>query len=349
MTLTVAVTDNIADAAALAPQWERLRAVGASAIYTSPAWCLTAWKAFPDLGSPRLVTVVNNGTLLGLLPLTWDGSGTGDSLSWAGWPLGDEHDARIGPACRQDEVAAALLNGVAAASGAATTPRLPDVRSASVLTMVAGSQAGCPAPILQLREPDSQFGPFACLPGWSRDRRRRLRSARRRLADTGTVEVERITEPSRLADALPRFVTARIDAWRQRGRLGELPVMDRHACFPDFITAVACELGAHGQCYLAAISVDGDPVAQSLLFRARGADLLYMSSYRPDMARFGPSHLLLAEIAAAAVADGVRVIELGRGDEPYKFGLGADRRYLRDLLPHRLGEHIRALLVPSPV
>lgn len=63
-----------------------------------------------------------------------------------------------------------------------------------------------------------------------------------------------------------------------------------------------------------------------------------MSTYRPDVTRYGPSHLLLAEIAAAAVAEGVRIIELGRGDEPYKFDLGAERRYLCDLLPRRLGE-----------
>lgn len=49
--------------------------------------------------------------------------------------------------------------------------------------------------------------------------------------------------------------------------------------------------------------------------------------------------MLLAEIAAATAAEGVRIIELGRGDEPYKFDLGTERRYLRDLLPRRLGQH----------
>lgn len=338
MTLAVTVTDSIAEAGALAPRWQRLPAAGASAIYTSSAWCLMAWKAFPDLGPPRLVTVMDSGTLLGLLPLTSESNGNG--LSWAGWPLGDEHDARIGPsACRQEEIAAALLYGAATATSAGTTPRLPDVRSASVLTRVAGSRPGSPAPILRLGEPDTPFGPLACIPGWSRDRRRQLRSARRRLAEAGTVAFERISEPAQLAAALPRFVEARLAAWRHRGRLEELPAMDRHVNFPDFIASVASELSSRDQCYLAVISLDGDPVAQSLLFRTLGADLLYMSTYRPDATRYGPSHLLLAEIAAAAVAEGVRVIELGRGDEPYKFDLGAERRYLRDLLPRRLGEH----------
>jgi CelD/BcsL family acetyltransferase involved in cellulose biosynthesis len=101
MTLTVSITDSFAEAWALAPRWQRLPAAGASAIYTSSAWCLKAWQAFPDLGPPRLVTVMERGTLLGLLPLTAASDGTG--LSWAGWPLGDEHDARIGPAGRREE------------------------------------------------------------------------------------------------------------------------------------------------------------------------------------------------------------------------------------------------------
>jgi CelD/BcsL family acetyltransferase involved in cellulose biosynthesis len=65
------------------------------------------------------------------------------------------------------------------------------------------------------------------------------------------------------------------------------------------------------------------------------------------MARYGPSHLLLAEVAAAAFTEGVRVIELGRGDEPYKFDLGAQQRYLRDLLPQRLDKQGRPVLVRS--
>lgn len=57
-----------------------------------------------------------------------------------------------------------------------------------------------------------------------------------------------------------------------------------------------------------------------------------MSAFDPELAVYCPSHLLLAEAAANAVADGVDMIEMGRGDEPYKFDLGASRRYLRDLV-----------------
>lgn len=345
MTPTIAVTDNLADARKLAPRWRRLAAGGASAIYTSPEWCLAAWNAFPDLGPPHLATLTDGRTLLGLLPLT---SGSNDNhLNWAGWPLGDEHDARMNTRYHPEEIAAALLRGVAAAAGADTTPGLTEVRSAAVLTRVVRSRPGCPAPVLRLSEPDAEFGPLACVPGWSRDRRRGLRATRRHLDEAGSVTFERVSGPARLSASLPPFVAARLAAWSNRGRLDELPEMDRHVRFPDFITEVATGLSSRGLCYLAVLSLDGDAVAQSLLFRTSGADLLYMSTYRHEMARYSPSHLLLAEIAAAAFTEGVRVIELGRGDESYKFDLGAEQRHLRDLLPQRLDKLERPVLVRS--
>jgi CelD/BcsL family acetyltransferase involved in cellulose biosynthesis len=334
VTVAIVIADTVPKAEALAPQWRQLPAAGASSIYTSPAWCLAAWRSFPDLGPPRLVAVRSGEMLLGVMPLT---AGS-NSLSWAGWPLGDEHDARVPTGSLVDEVAAALLYGAASVSLSGDTPELADVRADGVLTRAVASRPGCPAPILQLRDPDAEFGTLACVPGWSRDRRRGLRSARRRLAETGAVTFERVTEPDKLASALPVFVKARLAAWRHRNRLDELPTMDRHINFPNFLADVGRELGSSGQCYLAVLSLDGEPIAQSLLFRTAEADLLYMSTYRAEMGRYGPSHLLLSEIASAAVRDGRRIIELGRGDEPYKFDLGAEQRHLRDLLPQRISD-----------
>jgi CelD/BcsL family acetyltransferase involved in cellulose biosynthesis len=108
--------------------------------------------------------------------------------------------------------------------------------------------------------------------------------------------------------------------------------MDRHPRFPEFFADAGRGLAASRRCLLVRLDLDGESLAEGLFFRSPGADLLYMSSYQPKAARFGPSHLLLAEAARMAMAEGVRVVELGRGDEPYKFGLGAQPRYLRDVI-----------------
>jgi CelD/BcsL family acetyltransferase involved in cellulose biosynthesis len=108
--------------------------------------------------------------------------------------------------------------------------------------------------------------------------------------------------------------------------------MDRHPRFPGFLADAGRGLAAEGRCLLTRLDLNGESLAQALFFRSPGADLLYMSTYQPKAARYGTSHLLVAEAARMAVAEGVRVVELGRGDEPYKFVLGAQPRYLCDVI-----------------
>lgn len=185
---------------------------------------------------------------------------------------------------------------------------------------------------MRLSDPDEDFGALGCLPGWSRKQRRTLRSARRRLEESGTVTVQRLTNQATLTTTLPAFARIRLASWAARGRLRELPVMDRHPAFPEFLAEAGSSLAAEGRCLLIRLNLDGEPLAQALFFRALGADLLYMSTYQPAAARYSPSHLLLAEASHLAVAGGVRVLELGRGDEPYKFSLGAHSRHLRNII-----------------
>ncbi len=319
---------SVDEAQDAAEQWGRLHASGASDIFTSPAWCLAGWRAFPDLGTPLLLIALDGaGAFLGALPLTNGALGP----TWAGSPLGDEHDLRV----RRDQpasgVVSALLRSVPRVPGPGTTV-LTEVRPGGLLTGAAISRPGCPAPVLQLNDPDPEFGALGCLPGWSRERRRTLRSARRRLEDTGRITMQRLADHAALTDTLPAFVRMRLASWAARGRLGELPTMDRHPGLPEFLADVGSSLATEGRCLLGRLNLDDEPLAQALFFRSPGADLLYMSTYRPAAARYSPSHLLLAEAAQMAIADGIRVIELGRGDEPYKFTLGAQTRYLRNVV-----------------
>lgn len=323
---------SVDEAQDVAQEWGHLHAEGASDIFTSPAWCLAGWRVFPDLGAPLLLIATDSaGMLLGALPLTSGPNGP----TWAASPLGDEHDIRVHRGRPEPEVVSALVRSVPHVTGGGETV-LADVRPGGVLARAAGSRWGCPAPIVQLADPDEEFGALACLPGWSRKRRRTLRSARRHLERSGQLSVVRLTDPVPLAAALPVFARARVASWASRGRLAELPAMDRHPRFPEFLAEAGRGLAVERGCLLTRLDLDGESLAQALFFRSAGADLLYMSTYQPTVARYGPSHLLLAEAVRMAAAEGVSVVELGRGDEPYKFVLGAQPRYLRDvvLAPH---------------
>lgn len=327
MTRVVAI-GSLAEAHAVADEWGDVSAAGASDIFTSPAWCLAGWRAFPELGPPLLLLAFDNSeALCGALPLTAGPRGP----AWVASPLGDEHDLRIRPDSPIRTVGSALLGSVPRTSGGGDVS-LTDVRPEGILAGLASSRGGCPAPYVRLRESDAEFGVLGCLPGWSRERRRTLRSARRRLTTVGDLSIQRITEPRALAGVLPSFSRSRLNAWELRGRLTELPAMDRHPRFPEFLAEAGSALAAQGRCLLLRLLLDGEPLAQALYFRSSQADLLYMSTYDPVMARCSPSHLLLAEAAHLAVADGVRIIELGRGDELYKFTLGAEPRHLCDVV-----------------
>lgn len=325
--IRVIALGSLTEAHAVAQEWGRLHAEGASGIFTSPAWCLAAWRAFPDLGAPLLLIAVDSaGNFHGALPLTRSAQGP----TWPASPLGDEHDVRVGPDLPVSTVVSALLRSVPHFAGG--DQLLTDIRPDGLLTRIARSLRGCPAPFVRLRDPDEEFDALGCLPGWSRKRRRALRSARRRLEDCGKLTVQRLVDSASLGAVLPTFARSRLAAWEQRGRLSELPVMDRHLHFPEFLADAGSRLATEGRCLLACLHLDGEPIAQALYFRSPGADLLYMSTYQPMMAQYSPSHVLLSEAVRVAVAEGVQTLELGRGDEDYKFALGAEVRYLQDVV-----------------
>lgn len=214
---------TVAEAAAYGPVGERLPAAGASEIFTSPAWCLAAWTFLPDLGRPHLLVATTDDGPLGFLPLTAGPSG----LSWAGSPLGDEHDARLRPGPASPRTAARLVQEIICHSPSADA-LLTEVRPTGALVDVADSRPGASAPILRLREPDPVSGALACIPGWSRSRLRELRRLRRGCERLGKLTVTRLTDPAQLQETISDFVAARLAAWKAHGRYDELPVMDRH-------------------------------------------------------------------------------------------------------------------------
>jgi CelD/BcsL family acetyltransferase involved in cellulose biosynthesis len=310
------------------PQWERLSAGGASSIYTSPAWCLAAWRHFPRLGSPFLLTVMDeDGRLTGLLPLTKNERG----LFCAGSPLGDEHDLRTGHSPQGRQAISVLVDELKRQHQDGVPVLLSDLRPGGILARNAPTRPGCPAPILQLRDPDCESGRLARLPGWSRKRLKSLQRAHRRLAELGPVTLILERDPETLRSLLPVFVKTRLAAWQHRDRLDELPEMDRHPCLPAFIKDVGQTLAKKNRCFLAQLLVNEHPVAQALYFQTDRTALLYMTTYEPEAAKYSPSHLLFSAVAGEATREGFRVIELGRGDEAYKFDLGAQPRYLREL------------------
>lgn len=320
----VVVVRDVRQAEALASAWRACRAAGASEIFTAPEWCLPAWRLFPELGAPRLYVARNrHGDIVGAVPLTESTGG----ITFAGTPLGDEHDFRVLPGHGSRTVARALAEAVLEDAPAT---HLTDVRPGGVLASVAAeTHPGTPSPVIRLHHPaDPQFGALSYVPGWSTSRRKSLHRLRRRLAEQGQITFTTVSDAGTVSTLVPHILQCRLDAWRQRGRLLELPELDRNPVCGDFLGHVGAQLAAMGKFFVAQLCVNTTPIAQNLCFRASDSVLIYMTAFDPQYGRFSPSHLLLADLAHHCRSEGTHVLEYGRGDEPYKFSHGAEDRHL---------------------
>jgi CelD/BcsL family acetyltransferase involved in cellulose biosynthesis len=79
------------------------------------------------------------------------------------------------------------------------------------------------------------------------------------------------------------------------------------------------------------LTAGGRPVAGSFAYEDEEGYYLYNSAYEPDAAAASPGVMLLWCLIHRAVADGRVVFDFLKGDETYKFRLGAEPRPLYEL------------------
>ena len=73
---------------------------------------------------------------------------------------------------------------------------------------------------------------------------------------------------------------------------------------------------------------DGRPVAASFAFEHEGGYYLYNSAYDPDAAHASPGIVLLTALIERSIDAGLRRFDFLKGDETYKYRLGAEARPL---------------------
>jgi CelD/BcsL family acetyltransferase involved in cellulose biosynthesis len=121
--------------------------------------------------------------------------------------------------------------------------------------------------------------------------------------------------------ALPEFLRVREARLRAKGRpLDGMPI--------SLIDAVVPRLAAAGSCAFADLRIDGRMVARDLYLLDPPVALLWLRALDIGWRRVPCGHLLLRSTAQELAADGYDVLDLGTGDEPYKFVFGAQRRAL---------------------
>jgi CelD/BcsL family acetyltransferase involved in cellulose biosynthesis len=179
-------------------------------------------------------------------------------------------------------------------------------------------------------EEDEEVSPYIELPGdWetylatlNKKNRHELRRKRRRLEDAGGWTIAE-TSLETLATDLETFfdLHARSSRAKHDFLTEDIKVFFRHICR---------HLQEARLLSLRTLVHNDRPLAAVLGFVHRGKLLLYNSGYDPAENAVSPGFVLMTEEVRLAIADGLSEVDFLRGDEKYKYDLGAkDRRLVR--------------------
>ena len=153
--------------------------------------------------------------------------------------------------------------------------------------------------------------------------RHELRRKLRRISDGRAIERENLTTPTDVQAALPEFMRL----YRQ-STVAKDNFMN--PAYEKFFYALATNFAKLQMLNLTFLNVDGQRLAASLAFISAGQLYLYNSGFSTQHRHIAPGLMNHALNIKAAIQSGIRVFDFMRGDEPYKYHLGAtDRNILK--------------------
>ena len=304
------------DPATLQDLWSELaRRRARPTLFLTPEWIAVARS-----GDRRAQITVSIDQSRGIAALARDDDGT---IAFAGGEFTDEKDVVAAPG---DARAVALALGRWIVEERAPRALLDDVpESAPTADGLASSLAGAG---YDVRVERLVTAPRLALPrdfetyvqSLTKKERHELRRKMRRLESGRRVAFRFAAESERQA-VLDRFVALHR---RSRGEKAEFMTSRTERFFRD----VADVTAARGWLRLGVLSVDGDDAAVLFAFAYEGTLSLYNAAYDPALAGLSVGIVAHANAIRSAIADGLHTYDLLRGDEPYKYDLGADDHWL---------------------
>ena len=311
--------------AEIAPVWSALSLDRRPpSIFLSPEWIGTIRAHEPS--SP--ITLSIGTPIRGVAALAREADGT---ITFSGGQLSDEQDVLAAPGTEAD-VAAAVAGWVAA-------QRPPRVRLEFVpeerptLDAFDAALSGAGYRVTRNRQ---MVSPVLALPGsydeyvgsLGKKERHELRRKVRRLEGAGTASFRFASEGER-GTVLDRFFELhRLSRGEKAGFM--TPEVER------FFRDTADALAPIDRLRLGVLSFDGADAAVLFGFSLGRVLALYNAAYDPGLASLSVGIVSHAWEIRAAIAEGYDTYDLLRGDEPYKYDLGAKDRWLARLDAERV-------------
>lgn len=307
----------------LREEWEvLLQWTSTNTIFVTPAWQETWWRRFRKNSDLKLLSVHDNGVLLGIAPLrTTDGraSFVGDT------DLCDYNDFLVLPG-NEETFYETLFKYAAAQTWHFELKSIPEPSPTLEYGPLHAERHGYNvelevedvAPVTNL--PDTWDGFVTSL---KKKNRHELRRKLRRLEASGSFRQQLCQDPDTLTDDMQDFF-----------RLHKISKLDKREFMTPqrerFFTDMAVELGSRDQFKLAFLELEGVRVASCIYFDYMGAYLLYNSGYDPNYSHLSVGLINKALVIRQAIDAGKDSFDFLRGDERYKYNLGGeDRRVFR--------------------
>jgi CelD/BcsL family acetyltransferase involved in cellulose biosynthesis len=320
MSLDTAIVGEAAAIDALAPEWDAL-AVACAEPVARPGWALTLWRFHAaETQAPRVVTVREDGRLVGIAPLYVETAGRGPS----GYRLISGEVPRTTPLAlpgRQWEVAGAVARALAQADPRPSAVALESISVASAWPLALAEQ--WPSRMRPLvRRYFTQGAPTVALDapsfedwlaGKSSNFRSQMRRMRRRFEEAGGSG--RFSTRATLHDDVAALV--RLHAGRWEGR-GESSIVRGGEALAASFEEAGRRLVDDGGFRLRILELDGEPISAQM-FAAAGSEVIYYNGgWDERHAQFKPSMLGILDAIEDAFDRGERRMDLGPGAQPYK-------------------------------
>ena len=304
-----------------ASEWDDLaRQTPGASVFLSHAWQETWWDRFGASAEHLLLGFRESGRLVAIAPLMV----RGDVVSFlGGTDLVDYHDVLAGDVDHA-ALTVELFDSLDAIDGwnSAEFGSLPDWSPFVSTLPVSAERRGWSAEVLVedvapgLVIPDSWDKYLA---GLGRKNRHELRRKLRRLEGAGEVSHNEYTSPEEIEANLDEFF-----------RLHRMSAPDKAEFMTpereQFFRAAAAGLTDNSGVRLSFTRLDGKSLAASLSFDYCGRRLVYNSGYDPEYRNLSAGLLNHAMFLRQCIDDGVEYADFLRGNERYKYNLGATDR-----------------------
>lgn len=289
----------------LEQRWREL-ATTAENPFALPEWHAAWLAADPDDDPFVLVCREAQGELVGVVPLV----ARGRRLLAAGGQLADW----FGPACApadEARVADAVVAALPRAPRRWNVWELDRCRRGGWIDGLAKAAAHSAVKLLAQRSDDvlvavdlERDGPGLA----TAKKRRELARRARRLREAHDVTVRAGSTPAQIERDLDALLRLRAARWGTS--------FDPAA--EAFLYELAASLQRRGLLRMWAIDIDGAPAAVSLNWRLGGRAFCYSQAFDRAYERFGIGMELLAHTVRASADEGCTVLDMLRGDEPFK-------------------------------